>query len=144
MLNLEARVVPKKQSDKKSCHTPIYDKTRIQEILRQADVLVVPSYAEGMPNVILEGMASDCAIIASDVGAVCEQVSESNGWLIAPGNKQQLQEALIQAINVDEDELRAKKQASLEKVKESFLWSKLAKQHIRVFKWITKENKAID
>lgn len=43
------------------------DKEALPAIYRQVDVLVNPSFYEGMPNVVLEAMASGLAIIASDI-----------------------------------------------------------------------------
>lgn len=51
------------------------EKTRI---FREADVLVLPSYHEGFPLVILEGMASSCALISTPVGSTTEVLNENN------------------------------------------------------------------
>lgn len=48
----------------------------------QADVLVLPSYHEGMPLVILEALGSGCAIISTQVGATPEILSDENAvWI---------------------------------------------------------------
>ena len=46
------------------------------------DILLCPSYSEGMPNVILEAMSRGLAIIATNVGAIRLLVSEDNGVLL--------------------------------------------------------------
>jgi glycosyltransferase involved in cell wall biosynthesis len=97
----------------------------IIKILRNSDVLVCPSYSEGMPNVILEGMSNHMAIIASDVGAVNELVSSRNGWLIEPGSTASLSNAITSAINVDTNSLMEKKSISQKIVKENFLFDKI-------------------
>lgn len=52
-----------------------------------ADVLVLPSHAEGRPTVIYEAMASETAVLASRVGGVPEQVNDGEtGRLIPPGD----------------------------------------------------------
>ena len=112
-------------------HGSIKEEEKIKNILQNCDVLVSPSWSEGMPTVILEAMASGCAIIATDVGAVAEQVDETNGWLIEAGNKQQLKEALTTAINIDNLELLKKKQNSIQKIKDNFLWDDVAKKTIK-------------
>ena len=58
----------------------IRDSSKIKEVLRNADIFVLPSWSEGMPTVILEAMASSCVIVASDVGAVNELVDKENGF----------------------------------------------------------------
>ncbi len=109
-------------------HGLIREEDKIKAILRESDVLVVPSYSEGMPTVILEAMASGCAIIATDVGAVCEEVDETNGWLIAPGDIASLKRAMIDAIEFPEETLVGKKKLSIQKIKDHFLWDRVIKK----------------
>jgi len=120
-------------SDKVKYYGALYDKVQIQTILQRADVLVTPSYAEGMPNVILEGMARGCVVIATNVGAVSAQVASDNGWLIAPGNVQQLKDAITAAITASDKVLLEKKHVSIAKVKSQFLWSTIVDQHYSAF-----------
>lgn len=50
-----------------------------------ADLLLLPSYSEGRPTVIYEAMASETAVLASNVGGIPEQVTnEETGRLIPP------------------------------------------------------------
>lgn len=56
-----------------------------------ADLLVLPSHAEGRPTVIYEAMASETAVLASRVGGVPEQVDDgTTGRLISPGDTESL------------------------------------------------------
>lgn len=127
-------------SDNIIYHDLIHEKSYIQKVLNNADILVCPSYSEGMPTVILEAMASGCAIIATDVGAVSEQVSEKNGWLIPPGDKIALKEAILDAINCPNSILSLKQYKSIQLVKENFLWEKVIEDHIEAFKKIACSN----
>jgi glycosyltransferase involved in cell wall biosynthesis len=64
--------------------------------LKKADIFVLPSYREGLPNSLLEAMASGRAIIASSVGAIPDVIIDDvNGMLITPGNKKKLLESII-------------------------------------------------
>lgn len=57
------------------------------EIFKEVGTVVLPSYFEGFPMTIVEGMAAGCAIISSNVGAIPEIISETeNGFLITPGD----------------------------------------------------------
>src|SRR5690554_607292 len=114
----------------------INDENRIKEILRGCDVLICPSWSEGMPTVILEAMASGCAIIATDVGAVSEQVDASNGILIQPGNKPELKAAIERMIALPAEQLLEMKKASIKRVEEKFLWDKVAELTIAEIKKI--------
>lgn len=111
-------------------HGELREEEAIKEILQGCDVLVSPSWSEGMPTVILEAMASGCAIIATDVGAVSEQVDKSNGWLIEPGDKKQLKNVIIEAINTSQVDLKQKKINSIERIKSKFLWNDVIKTTI--------------
>ena len=61
---------------------------------RAANVLVLPSHSEGMPNVLLEAAACGTRFIASNVGGIPELVQGRNGRLVPPADI----EALAQAI----------------------------------------------
>lgn len=76
-------------------------------VFLNADVCVLPSYAEGLPVVLLEAMAAGCAVIATDVGAVTEIVERNrNGIIINPGDVQALRNALLLTI-LDKSLLKA-------------------------------------
>lgn len=111
----------------------IKEEQEIKKILSGADILVCPSFSEGMPTVILEAMASGLAIIATNVGAVNPMVSEENGWLIKVADKQALKRSIIEAIEMDGETLYQKKKNSLKRVKEHFTWNTIIKTTIDEF-----------
>jgi len=117
-------------------HGKMMEKKKIQAILDQGDVLVTPSHSEGMPNVIMEGMARGLAVIATDVGAVAAQVNEENGWLIQPANIAALNESILEAIECSDAVLLRKRNASLERVKNQFTWEDVAKETLEKIKAI--------
>jgi len=63
-------------------------------ILNDAEILVLPSYTEGFPNVILEAMALKKVIVATSVGAIPEMLSNGCGMLIEPRNHDEIEKAL--------------------------------------------------
>jgi glycosyltransferase involved in cell wall biosynthesis len=68
----------------------------VAEVIRQSDVLVLPSRVEGFGNVLLEAMASRVAVVASAVGGIPEIVSDGvTGLLVQPGDEVQLAGALL-------------------------------------------------
>lgn len=64
------------------------------ELLKQSSILVLPSYNEGLPMSILEGMACGKVIISTTVGAIPEVVKSENGILIEPGDVTALSKAI--------------------------------------------------
>lgn len=75
--------------------------TEKREIFSDSDILILPSYGEGMPIVIMEGMASGNAIISTKVGSIPEIVSAENGILIDPGDRVALENAIMSFLNND-------------------------------------------
>jgi glycosyltransferase involved in cell wall biosynthesis len=56
----------------------------INRLLGAADVLVLPSIWEGLPNVVIEAMATGTAVVASDIQAVRNTVEPGGSALLAP------------------------------------------------------------
>ena len=115
----------------------ISDSNRIQDLLRSADVLVCPSHSEGMPNSILEGMASGLAVIATDVGAVRLMVSERNGVLLERVSVEGVAGAIEKLIHADESELLQMRKESFAKSRE-FSWERIAETTIRRIQGVLK------
>lgn len=66
-----------------------------RRLLAWSHLLVLPSYREGLPNVVLEAMASGRAVVATSVGAVPEVVQAGvTGLLCPPGDAEALADAL--------------------------------------------------
>lgn len=98
-------------------HGQLSSGSEIKRILSGADVLVCPSYAEGMPNVIMEAMACGLAIVATDVGAVSLLVNNENGWLLPHPGIEKIHAALNEVIASKGGILEQKKANSSEKIK---------------------------
>ena len=55
------------------------DKTKL---FHNSDMLVLPSYHEGLPIVIMEALAAGCAIMSTKVGAIPEVLADKNCYWI--------------------------------------------------------------
>lgn len=72
---------------------------RVPDLLSAADVFVLPSRWEGLGSVLLEAMALDAPIVASDLPPVRETVGdESRAWLVRPEEPVPLANAIIEAL----------------------------------------------
>lgn len=77
---------------------------------------VLPSYNEGVPFVLLEAMAAGKAVIATDVGGVKEVVDSSCGYVVRPGDPEELGTALVRMAHLTQNEIRAMGIRAREKV----------------------------
>ncbi|PID60391.1 hypothetical protein CSB45_00250 [candidate division KSB3 bacterium] len=64
----------------------------LAKLMEEAGMLVLPSYSEGLPRVIFEGMAAGLPVIATTVSGIPEIVRDGiNGFLVAPGDEAALE-----------------------------------------------------
>jgi glycosyltransferase involved in cell wall biosynthesis len=69
----------------------------VAEELRNADIFVLPSFAEGVPVVLMEAMASGLPVICTSVGGVPELVAQGeSGLLVPPGDVHSLVDAIVE------------------------------------------------
>lgn len=79
----------------------------IREGLAASRALVLPSFAEGLPVVLMEAMALRVPVIATAIAGVPELVDAQVGWLVPSGSVQALAEALDAALDAWPEELAA-------------------------------------
>jgi glycosyltransferase involved in cell wall biosynthesis len=81
------------------------DEVGVNALCADADVLVLPSYAEGLAMSVLEGLSYGLAVITTPVGAHSEVIEpEVSGIFVPPGDVAALANALVRVI--DDDSLR--------------------------------------
>ena len=120
-------------------HGYIENEDIIKKIFDFCDVLILPSYSEGMPNVILEAMSRGLGIIATDVGAVSLMVDRKNGILIAKPDVKLIKNVIKEFINMDAEKLLEIKNNSIEKIEQLFIWDNIAKKLIKEISVIVQE-----
>jgi glycosyltransferase involved in cell wall biosynthesis len=99
---------------------PIGRRDDVPSLLRAADLLVLPSFWEGMPNVVLEAMAARRAVVATSVeGTEDLVVPGATGWLVPPADSDALARALLDAAS-DPDRLRRFGDAGRARVESEF------------------------
>lgn len=70
-----------------------------REAMKRGNVLVVPSLAESLPYVILEGTAAGRQVIATDVGGISEIFGPTAPSLVPPNNAMALMAAMQRALD---------------------------------------------
>jgi colanic acid/amylovoran biosynthesis glycosyltransferase len=88
------------------------DSSAVREQILQSRALVLPSFAEGLPVVLMEALALERPVISTYVAGIPELVlDQQNGWLIPAGCLDSLVEALREAVQMSDERLRAMGQA---------------------------------
>ena len=78
----------------------------IRSILRQASIVVLPSYREGFPRTLMEASASERAVITTDVAGCRDAVMHDiTGYLVPPRDPRHLAEAIASLIDSPEKRL---------------------------------------
>jgi glycosyltransferase involved in cell wall biosynthesis len=73
--------------------------TEVREYLQQTDIFVLPSFAEGVPVVLMEAMAAGVPVVTTRIAGVPELVEQGeSGWLVPPGDVEALVDGLSQLI----------------------------------------------
>ncbi|MBI3887205.1 MAG: glycosyltransferase family 4 protein [Opitutae bacterium] len=70
----------------------------IFDFYRLADIFVCTSFEESFPRVLLESAAFRLPIVSTNVNGIAEMLGADEAWLVPPGDRYQLGEALKQAL----------------------------------------------
>jgi glycosyltransferase involved in cell wall biosynthesis len=69
--------------------------SEVRNYLQTSRAMVLPSFAEGLPVVIMEALALGRPVVSTYIAAIPELVRHGeNGWLVAAGNVRELAEAM--------------------------------------------------
>lgn len=80
-------------------------KHEVADLMRAADLFVLPSLAENLPVVLIEAQASGLPAVATTVGGVPELVDDEAGLLVPPADPAALATAIRAALARDFDRL---------------------------------------
>lgn len=100
-----------------------------------ADLLVLPSYSEGRPNVVLEAQACGLPVIATRVGGTPELIQdENNGLLIESGNPGELALKIAELMK-DEKRRKSLGEAGRESIAQRGLtWEESARRMTEIYR----------
>jgi glycosyltransferase involved in cell wall biosynthesis len=90
----------------------------IRQHLLRARTFVLPSFAEGLPVVIMEALALARPVITTAIAGIPELVNDECGWLIPAGSEDDLVGAMTAALRASPDELATKGAVGRERVKQ--------------------------
>ncbi len=81
------------------------DPTHVAEHVRLCDVCLQPSVWDGMPNAVLEAMACEKVVIASDAGGMPEMIEHGrDGFIVSKSQLHRLGEAILEVLSLPDSE----------------------------------------
>jgi glycosyltransferase involved in cell wall biosynthesis len=93
----------------------------VRECMAIADCLVLPSYREGFPNVVLQAGAMALPAIVTDISGCNEIIThQENGWLVKPRDVLSLKTAMKTFIEISDNELDSSKYIALKNIHQKF------------------------
>ena len=106
----------------------------VEEILSITDIFCLPSYREGMPRSIIEAMAMECAVIATNIRGSREEVLDGNtGFLVDLKSPNEIAKK-IDVLSNDKKLLKSMKQNARERALSLYNEEVVIKKQINVFK----------
>lgn len=114
---------------------PIFDKEKLTEQIREADVICVPSLSgETFSMAVLEGMAQAKPILVSDFGPMPEAIDHLvNGYVSPAGDVTGISEA-ISYFSTHRDEMERLGTAAYNKACDHFSSSVIAQEYLSDFR----------
>jgi glycosyltransferase involved in cell wall biosynthesis len=108
-------------------------RTDVAQFLPHLDLVVLPSFTEGLPVVLLEAFAAGVAVVGTTVGGIPEVIENGrSGWLVPPGDPTSLAERIV-AMFQDDEPRRAKGQVGRERVRRDFTFPRMAEEYRQLF-----------
>ncbi len=107
--------------------------TKVPEALSQIDIFVYPSWHEGFGRSIMEALAMEKTVVATNVGGIPDLIKDNeNGFLVEPHNPEMLAEKI--SILIKDKNLREKfGKAGREWVSKNFEWNEGIKKFANIF-----------
>jgi glycosyltransferase involved in cell wall biosynthesis len=118
-----------------------YDK--VPELLCAADLFVLPTMREGMPGAIIEALALETPIIASDIPSVREVVDESVASLVPIGGPGELAESVVATL-ADREGLAVRAAAGRRRFEGNFTIERSAERWSRFYRSVLQGARATD
>ena len=98
---------------------PVFGRDKVK-IMAGSDVMLLPSYSEGLPYALLEGMAAGLPVIATSVGAIPDVMTEGlHGCIVPARDGRAIAEALA-VLHTDREKLSWMSRASRRRIRAAF------------------------
>ena len=111
--------------------------SEVAAVYRRADLVVLPSRSEGLPNSLLEALRADRPVVSTAVGAVPEVLTDAlAGILVPPEDPQALAQGILLALQtLGSEPARAARSATLER----FSLATRVERHMSLYRRMTSQ-----
>jgi glycosyltransferase involved in cell wall biosynthesis len=116
-------------------HYSFMDRYELMPYYLCCDAMAIPSYYDGMPNVLLEAGALSIPVLASKVGGMQDLIeNEVDGWLFEPGDLTSCRAVLHHFLTCTKDEHRAMGKQLQAKISNNFTSKQEAQRYEKLLK----------
>lgn len=106
----------------------------VPKLMAEADIFVLSSLWEGMPNVVLQAMQAGLPVIATQVEGISELLEDRrSGRVVKPGSAKELREAIQEMLAQPDVALRLTENAQ-DVVFKSFTWESVVAQYDQFYR----------
>jgi len=111
------------------------EQDELYALLQSAICIVYPSLYEGFGLPVIEGFASECPVITSNITSLPE-VAGNAALLVDPYSTEDIKNAMLRIVK--DDDLRKKLISNGNEQVKKYSWDKVAKRHLKIFNEIQK------
>ncbi|TYT63482.1 glycosyltransferase family 4 protein [Natrialba swarupiae] len=105
---------------------------RKRELLSEGSIYVLPTYAEGLPIAMLEGMAGGNAVVSTTVGSIPEVIGDENGILIEPGDVDELHDAL-ETLVTSPERVEGMGRQNRRQIEQRYSWEEITDELLEIY-----------
>ena len=110
----------------------IKSEAELAEVYSFADVFVLPSLEDNLPNMVMEALSCSTPVVAFDSGGITDMIEHKiNGYLAGFMSAEDLAEGILFVLNGNSESLALH---ARKKITENFSYDIIAEKHINLYK----------
>jgi glycosyltransferase involved in cell wall biosynthesis len=107
----------------------------VKALITDADILLLPSVEEGIPNVVLEAMALGTIVVSTECGGVREVINDGkNGFIVPIRDPRAIANSIQAILDTPDEELHKVRQSAREKIELQHSLTKMVSDMNRLYR----------